>query len=193
MDIIFNCSFIYLHAIKGLNAIADVYPRETIQQIASRYVDVNFEIDYRLRVGEAFLQIIQRCGATLDVNSSIIVSKIFVVLRSPNAQLKSSALVLLSYIAELSPSSLTQCIFQIFGYIQGLLVHEKDTDQRRGALICIHAILKGLGKSFKSSFDASFRNKLLIQLDYIASTDSDKLSKYHAQNCVDLFHDLCFV
>jgi Required for nuclear transport of RNA pol II C-terminus 1 len=42
-------SFIYLNAIKGLNAIADVYPNNALNQIAARYEDSTFSVDYRLR------------------------------------------------------------------------------------------------------------------------------------------------
>jgi hypothetical protein len=150
-------------------------------------------------VGEAFLQIIQRCGAALCVNSSIVVSKILLVLRSDIDEMKSSSLILLSYVAELNPPSLTPFIFQIIGYLQGVLVHEKELHQRRGlfllslgALICIQSVLQGMGREFKS-IDKNVRGKLLVQLEYISSTDGDQLCRYHASNVVNLYHELCFI
>jgi hypothetical protein len=133
------------------------------------------------------------------VNTSIVVSKLLLVLRSDIDEMKSSSLILLSYVAELNPTSLTPFIYQIFGYLQGVLVHEKEVHQRRGlflfilgALICIKSILQGMGREFKS-IDESVRGKLLVQLEFICSTDADKLCRYHASNGVDLYHELCFI
>lgn len=60
-----NDSYIYLNAIKGLSAMTDIYADQVLCQLVSHYTCEGKE-DMRLRVGEALLQTIYRCGKALD-------------------------------------------------------------------------------------------------------------------------------
>jgi hypothetical protein len=57
-----KCSFIYLHAVKGLSALTDTYPQQSLREIMKRYKDTGFDVEYRIRVGEVAMQTIQRSG-----------------------------------------------------------------------------------------------------------------------------------
>ena len=58
-------SFIYLNSVKGLSALTDKYPIMSLKRIVSRYKDgQNYNLDYRLRLGEVLMQTIQRSGNT---------------------------------------------------------------------------------------------------------------------------------
>lgn len=58
-------SYIYLNAVKGLSALTDVHGNEIIKKLGEIYSDENEKLDSRLRIGEALLQTIQRCGEAL--------------------------------------------------------------------------------------------------------------------------------
>lgn len=58
-------SYIYLNAVKGLSALADAYGNQIIKKLGDIYSDNNQKLDNRLRIGEALLQTIQRCGSAL--------------------------------------------------------------------------------------------------------------------------------
>jgi hypothetical protein len=58
-------SFIYLNAVKGLCALADVHGNRIISKLAQIYTDTKRPMDHRLRVGEALQQTVQRCGDAL--------------------------------------------------------------------------------------------------------------------------------
>ncbi|KAJ3310628.1 transmembrane and coiled-coil domains-containing protein 7 [Boothiomyces sp. JEL0838] len=71
-------SFIYLNAIKGCSALADVYPEKTLNKLATIYKDIQYTDEVRSRMGESILQIIQRSGELypkydLDIKKSILV------------------------------------------------------------------------------------------------------------------------
>lgn len=60
-------SFIYLNSVKGLSALTDKFPMQSLNGIVSRYKDgQTFSLDYRLRIGETLLQTIQRSGKTFS-------------------------------------------------------------------------------------------------------------------------------
>lgn len=63
-------SFIYLNAVKGLNALGEMYHKRVMNHIATRYEDESFSVEYRLRLGEAFLQIIQKFGKLLEAKGN---------------------------------------------------------------------------------------------------------------------------
>ncbi|KAL0079581.1 hypothetical protein F4703DRAFT_1741470 [Phycomyces blakesleeanus] len=58
-------SFIYLNAVKGLSALTDVHGNEIIAKLGQIYSDESQKLENRLRVGEALLQTVQRCGDAL--------------------------------------------------------------------------------------------------------------------------------
>jgi hypothetical protein len=58
-------SYIYLNAVKGLSAMTDAYGNEIIKKLGKIYSDDTQKLDNRLRIGEALLQTIQRCGDAL--------------------------------------------------------------------------------------------------------------------------------
>ena len=59
-------SYIYLNAVKGLSAMTDAYGNQIIKKLGAIYSDPNQKLDNRLRIGEALLQTIQRCGDALS-------------------------------------------------------------------------------------------------------------------------------
>ncbi|KAI8335805.1 hypothetical protein BC941DRAFT_354970 [Chlamydoabsidia padenii] len=64
-------SFIYLNAIKGLAALTDVHGKTIIEKLGRIYSNDKEKLDNRLRVGEALLQTVQRCGDALGKYSKM--------------------------------------------------------------------------------------------------------------------------
>jgi hypothetical protein len=60
---------VYLNAVKGLGALTDAFGKETLSAIMEKYADDSLDFDYRLRVGEALRQTIQRAGDTFAAHS----------------------------------------------------------------------------------------------------------------------------
>ncbi|RIB10351.1 hypothetical protein C2G38_1979925 [Gigaspora rosea] len=58
-------SFIYFNAVKGLSALTDIHGEKIMKKLTAIYVDGSQNLDNRLRIGEAILQTIQRCGDVL--------------------------------------------------------------------------------------------------------------------------------
>ena len=54
-----------MNAIKGLSSLTDVHGEKIMRKLMTIYSDNNQKIENRLRIGEAILQTIQRCGEAL--------------------------------------------------------------------------------------------------------------------------------
>ncbi|PWZ03334.1 hypothetical protein BCV70DRAFT_197552 [Testicularia cyperi] len=84
-------SYLYLNAVQGLGALASSGGKETISRLVGVYIGrddqlasvkmSSREVEKRLRVGEALLQVIQRCSEALGPHVSILVSPILARLR----------------------------------------------------------------------------------------------------------------
>ncbi|KAJ3168216.1 transmembrane and coiled-coil domains-containing protein 7 [Geranomyces variabilis] len=178
-------SFIYLNAVKGLSSLTDVYPAETLSRIASRYNDGALELDYRLRVGEALLQTIQRCGEAFAKYSPKILPPILHVLHSPTTELRSSALSLLATAAETAPLALFPFLQQIADYIRNLLLLETKTPEtRRGAVVLLLGLIRGLGGDLFRALDARDVEAIGGQLEVVEATDADELTRLHARTAL---------
>ena len=141
-------SFLYLNAIKCLSALADAYSQEIIPELFEVYandskylvevdcmetVKQNPRIAFRLRIGEALLQVTQRLGSALDVMAPYILKSIFKVIKNDDdKEMKASALSLLSAIAEVSPLSLRFELFNIVKFCHDCVALEKHVSMRRG-------------------------------------------------------------
>lgn len=180
-------SFIYLNAVKSLTVIANAYPFISLTKISMRYTDYStFNEEYRLRIGESLLQIIQFCGNTLEIHATIILESVLLVLDSTSEKMQSSSMSLLSEIFILNASQCVPYIYRIISYLSGILVFCKveQTELKRATLICIYRIFSAVGSNRGVSIDMKTVSSLLIKLEYLISTDSDLIARNHAENCV---------
>lgn len=131
-------SFVYLNAIKGLSALAERYHHPVCLKLNlgfgrsdrngtlypnSLSVDRN-DVDRRLRIGEAMVQIIQRAGSALPIYIDRLIPSLLLVLHSPNHEqfpgciktsalttlttcIESSLLTMMPYLSDLIQSCLT--------------------------------------------------------------------------------------
>ncbi|KAL5039959.1 hypothetical protein RTP6_007046 [Batrachochytrium dendrobatidis] len=181
-------SFIYLNAVKGLSTLTDVYASETLLLISKRYTDKSlFDMDYRLRIGEALMQTIQRSGQVFPKHASVILPAVLVVMRDTEKEMRASALSLMSRIAETAPLSLIPFIEQITDYVVTALQLEKEAEARRGSVVVIISLVRALGHSTIQVLSMKLVQKLRRQLQYSNESDSDSLTRQHAQLALEDF------
>ncbi|KAJ1308574.1 hypothetical protein OPQ81_004273 [Rhizoctonia solani] len=108
-------SFVFLNAVQGLSAMANRLGKEVIQNLVRIYADgvepgrpmERAEVDKRVRVGEALVQVVRSCGGALGNYVDILVPPLFRVIRAHTLPtvLRSSALSILSQCVETYPVS----------------------------------------------------------------------------------------
>jgi hypothetical protein len=188
-------SFIYLNAVKGLSALTDTHPFKVIPEILKIYKcstkGNQNQMDYRLRLGEALLQTIQRAGDTFGKYVDIIVPDIFIVLHDEAPEMRSSALSLLSMVCETCPLSLTRYFNRITEYVLDLLALDKVTTSRRGAVGIIISLLRGLGTSNTiQTIPAKSLKRIETTLSYLETVDPDELIRYNSRIGLDDLHTI---
>ncbi|KAJ3339612.1 transmembrane and coiled-coil domains-containing protein 7, partial [Kappamyces sp. JEL0680] len=193
-------SFIYLNAIKGCSALAEMYPRETIGKMTARYRNPDFYLEDRLRVGESLLQIIQRLGEAIGKEKETICQTIMVVLRDTHPKMQSSAIILCSQITRQVPDVLVPFLYQLFDYILGLLQFQTELEPRRGkcrcandvigCLVLVYEVVVAFGFRLPTLIDVHQIARLKSSLETIAYTNSDLVSQGHAESALAMLQQL---
>ncbi|KAJ3318318.1 transmembrane and coiled-coil domains-containing protein 7 [Boothiomyces sp. JEL0866] len=183
-------SFIYLNAIKGCSALADVYPEKTLNKLTAIYKDTHYTDDVRSRMGESILQIIQRSGEIYPKYADLISPSVMVVLRHESNFMKASAIILCSHIAKQCPRSLLPFISQLFDYILGTMQFEKDLDLKKGILVLATNLIRNLNNLLVHRVGIDPVLKLKILLENHILHEKDLISKGHAEMCLDDLNNL---
>lgn len=111
-------SYLYLNAVQGLSALASSGGGQTIARLVGIYIGRDDglasqrlparEVEKRLRVGEALLQVVQRCADALPAHVDAVVPPLLAKLRDralPNV-LRSSFISILGTVVEAAPLSM---------------------------------------------------------------------------------------
>ncbi|KAI8923301.1 hypothetical protein BC831DRAFT_471970 [Entophlyctis helioformis] len=180
-------TYIYLNAIKGLSALTDVFAQQTLKRFATRYMDAGHDLslDYRLRLGEALMQTIQRCGQVFPKHASVVMPALMAVLRDSSNEMRSSALSLLSRVAEVAPLALLPFIEQITDYLLSVLQLDKEPVMRRGAVVTISSLLRSLQGDARRVLSVRRLQTIRQRLVITESSDADALTRQHAQDTLE--------
>ncbi|TPX43849.1 hypothetical protein SeMB42_g04557 [Synchytrium endobioticum] len=179
-------SFIYLNAIKCVSALADIYPMRSLAFIMSRYTSRACGVQYRLRMGEAVLQTVQRMGVTAAAYEDVLCSGIFQVLHSQNAEMRSSAISLVGLLGEECVYALVGFVYQILDYFEGVVRLETESvETRRGVVLALRGILVGLVSTKFCSVDRDVTKRIFRTLKEVSMNDKDDLARNHAKHVLN--------
>ncbi|KAF7724463.1 transmembrane and coiled-coil domains-containing protein 7 [Apophysomyces ossiformis] len=176
-------SFIYLNAIKGLSALTDVHGNLIIIKLGDIYSDENEKLDNRLRIGEALLQTVQRCGDALSKYVNALIKPLETVLarRTVNKHLRVSALSIMSMACQTCPVALTGLLEELTTWVLNILEFEKAPEIRRAATVLILSLFRGMASETLYEFPVTNLRRAYRTLRYIEDTDPDELTRYQAR------------
>ncbi|CAG8478966.1 12155_t:CDS:10 [Ambispora gerdemannii] len=178
-------SFIYLNAVRGLSSLAEVHGQTIMQKLMKWYDNPNENTDNRLRVGEAILQTIQRCGKALGKYITTLLPPLLHVLdKDQNEQLRVSSLSIIGIACQTSPYALSIWFDDLVGWILNILDFEKMMiEVRRASVVLLISLFRGLAVDTIQQIRGDLLKRAYISLRYIENTDTDDLTRYHARVC----------
>ncbi|CAG8496229.1 11991_t:CDS:2 [Diversispora eburnea] len=159
---------------RGLSSLTDIHGKKIMEKLMKIYSDPIQNLDNRLRIGEAILQTIQRCG---DVLGKYILNK------DQNKILRISALSIIGFACETSPLALTTWFRDIVDWILNILDIQKDVEIRRASIVLLISLIRGLSSHSQSIFliPKDLLERSWRTLKYVEEIDNDDLIKYHAR------------
>lgn len=189
-------SFIYLNAIKGLEALASRYKFKVVNQLLDTYVDVQGDFDVRLRIGEVILKFIENHGQVLDneQSSKLLDTLISVVSRrqgkeEDNDLVRMSAMSILGQFFEVAPAVATSRLGDCLDCAVQILLLETGEDKsimRRSAIAMLASIVKSGGNVLKLSSEQLKQIRLRLS---VASGDPDALVRAQALTTSEIIDD----
>ncbi|KAJ2160738.1 hypothetical protein GGF46_002039 [Coemansia sp. RSA 552] len=181
-------SFLYLNAIRGLSALADLHGRRFIPRLVAMYGEAS-SLDGQMRIGEALLQSILRAGLMLGDYAGLIVPPMLAVLRESDTHTQmQSILSIFAAIARTCPFALQQWVVGLSQTVDGLLLAlaavEDAAAVRRAAVVFWADLVEGLGPQLLA-MDAGALRTVYRTLRRVAECDSDELARAHSQQGVE--------
>ncbi|CAG8519738.1 260_t:CDS:2, partial [Scutellospora calospora] len=177
-------SFIYFNAVKGLSALTDIHGEKIMKKLMAIYVDGSQNLDNRLRIGEAILQTIQRCGDALGKYIMALLPPLLYVLnKEQNQTLKISALSIIGCACETSPLALSTWFRDVIDWVLNILDIQKEIEVRRASIVLLISLFRGLSSHSQSIYTIpkDLLERIWRTLKYIEETDKDELIRFHAR------------
>ncbi|EMG47678.1 RTP1 RNA polymerase II assembly factor RTP1 [Candida maltosa Xu316] len=181
--------YVYLNTINGIECLIGIDEVVVLEKLIKIYNDDSVDIDEKVRIGEVFLQFIQKSGEMFTGKSAQLITESImnVIRRTGNVtkdnRLRMSSMSLLGAIIQTNvfvvnlDDALDCCI--------GILELEREKDQylvRRSAVVVISDIVLNT----KVEFPVRYRSKVITLLNYVAETDSDYLTREHAKKVLEI-------
>ncbi|CEI97365.1 hypothetical protein RMCBS344292_11500 [Rhizopus microsporus] len=166
-----------------LSAMTDAYGNDIIKKLGDIYKDKNQKLDNRLRIGEALLQTVQRCGDALGKYVDTLFSPLEAVLerRDEDSHLRVSALSVLGMACQTCPVALHGQTPELVQWVLNILDFEKNSEVRRAATVLILSLFRGLAQQTLYEYPTESLRRTYRTLRYIEETDPDELTRYQAR------------
>ncbi|CEG84594.1 hypothetical protein RMATCC62417_18370 [Rhizopus microsporus] len=163
--------------------MTDAYGNDIIKKLGDIYKDKNQKLDNRLRIGEALLQTVQRCGDALGKYIDTLFSPLEVVLerRDEDSHLRVSALSVLGMACQICPVALYGQTPELVQWVLNILDFEKNSEVRRAATVLILSLFRGLAQQTLYEYPTESLRRTYRTLRYIEETDPDELTRYQAR------------
>ncbi|KAJ1676316.1 hypothetical protein EV182_008438, partial [Spiromyces aspiralis] len=153
-------TFIYLNAIKGLASFVDAFGTRFLPKIVGMYENEDMQLNDRLRVGEAIVQIALRAGDALGKYAPELVPVLIRLIREDKQdQIHVSALAILGAMCQISPLALHRWLNPIIGCLRDILMLLDANELRRVSLI------QGHGPKLFERVDQSVLAEIYDQLE----------------------------
>ncbi|XP_049848251.1 transport and Golgi organization protein 6 homolog [Schistocerca gregaria] len=184
-------SYVYLSAIQGLAAVADVSFDLAFPLLSGQYVNYAKPLELRLSVGEALLQVARRLGQCLvKYREEFIHLFMTSVHKDPEPLMRASALADLAETCELLKYGLLPFIEEIMATMYELIVVEKDEHVRRGGVYLLTRLFKGLSEDILKVIPGHLK-RLKSVLALVELEDKDVVTREHARLALlELEHSL---
>jgi hypothetical protein len=188
-------TYVYLGAVQGLCALADVYPSDIIPLLTKSFHEQSkLSVEDKLKTGESLVTIARRCGEMLPHYAHFFVNCfLHVAQQESNDELvRASALSNLSTIMGLLKYAIHPYLIDILETSSILL--ERKTSSRQIKSACLHVfsnMVRSMGKDLVGLFggNESQDNKLLSQLVTLLRKvefyDQDEMIKLDARNVLE--------
>ena len=186
-------TYIYLTAIQGLAAVANVFPEQGMTRVAELYTRGSLVEPVRLKLGEVMLDIAERSGEMLPHYAPRIVPACLANCRADapgsTADIRASALSVLATICAMMHWSIDRWADSIVDAVQFILTAEPDAQVRRAALYLITILLNGMGPTV---WQVMPRHVMTMRsmLKAAVSLDKDDACRQHAANGLEVLDRL---
>ncbi|EAL68518.1 hypothetical protein DDB_G0278691 [Dictyostelium discoideum AX4] len=174
-------TFIYGCSINGLSALGDIYPNRILPILIESFLNKSFQESKRMKLGEALIQISQRCGEMLPNYATQLVPTFLLGCRDDSVGVRTSSLSNLATLCEMMHYSIDSYLVEILLCTNSILKSDPEIEVRRGAIFIFQQLLQGLGMSSFQVIPDELKS-IYNTLKNVEFYDQDEVCKYHARS-----------
>ncbi|KAK5582970.1 hypothetical protein RB653_004560 [Dictyostelium firmibasis] len=176
-------TFIYGCSINGLSALGDIYPNKILPILTESFLNKSFQEFKRMKLGEALIQISQRCGEMLPNYADRLVPTFLLGCRDESVGVRTSSLSNLATLCEMLHYSIDSYLVEILLCTNAILKSDPEIEVRRGGIFIFQQLLQGLGMSSFQLIPDELKS-IYNTLKNVEFYDQDEVCKYHARSAL---------
>lgn len=173
-------TYVYLSAVNGLAAMADVFPERVIPYLGDQMLSSQVPETLRLKFGEVLVRAAARCGEVLPRYVELFVRPLLRLQRDPSAEIRASSMSGLAELCAVLGPLADPYLDDILDCVHGIMTFDTDDGVRRGAMFVAWKTLERLGKSALHVLDPAALQKLYGLIKRVALGENDPVVQHHA-------------
>ncbi|XP_067007240.2 transport and Golgi organization protein 6 homolog [Anabrus simplex] len=182
-------SYIYLLAINGLAAMANIFPATVIRLLVDEYRDVKDKehedsTQLRLKIGEVLVRISKSLDSNISSYSAILLNTFLNGAKDPDSLIRASSMSNLGQVCQAAGFRVGSMINEILLCVESIVKSDPSVEVRRSAVMVLTLLLRGLGSdTFKVLSDVLLQLYRALKLVY--QKEKDDVIKLHVQLALD--------
>uniref|UniRef100_A0A3B4BMR7 Uncharacterized protein n=1 Tax=Periophthalmus magnuspinnatus TaxID=409849 RepID=A0A3B4BMR7_9GOBI len=189
-------SFVYLSAIQGLAALADLFPQRILEQLLQDFQgwpslptsNKHLSLETRLKIGEVLMRATRAMGELAPHLGRPLLGVFLRSTKDPDHSVRVSSLSNLGELCERLDYALGPLAQELSTCLTALIKTEKEAEVRRAAVHVITQLLKGLSDKTTQVL-ADVLLDLYRALKWVVRSDPDNVAVLHAQIALEELDD----
>ncbi|RZC37025.1 transport and Golgi organization protein 6, partial [Asbolus verrucosus] len=174
-------SFIYLNAVQGLAALADVFPDTVLEVLCEEYADfAKKSEETRLKLGEVLVRVVKSLGEMAPKYKSLLLNTFLSGSKDDDHLIRASSLSNLGEVCRVLGYKLGTIATEVLVCVHAVIATDKAAEARRAALTVIRQLFVGL----RSEMIAFLKEDILPiyrTLKEVYCNDRDDVMRLQAQ------------
>ncbi|XP_056630765.1 transport and Golgi organization protein 6 homolog [Diorhabda sublineata] len=178
-------SFIYLNAINGLAAMADIFPNKILNLLCEEYLDTTRKdnVDYsevRMKLGEVLVKVTKVLGEMAPQYKPLLLNTFLIGSKDDDDLIRSSSLSNLGEICRVLGYKLGSIFTEVLVCVHAIIATDKSPQARRAAVTVIRQLFVGLDQDIIVFFKEDIL-PVYKTLKQIYNNDKDDVMRLQAQ------------
>ncbi|XP_058168360.1 transport and Golgi organization protein 6 [Anopheles ziemanni] len=175
-------SYAFLNSVRLLVSLCEVFETETVEVLIKEYHSVDKNIDYRLKIGEAIIKIVEVLGPTAIRYRDELLNCFLFGMKNSVDEFRTSSLANIGNICRILSYQVHHFFYEVFACISCIMETDTFLPTRRAAILVLSQLIEGM----EGLMDLQeYLISVYRFLKHVIVTDTDDVTKLQAAVALD--------